>query len=161
MKEHPRLQSRTQNICFVISTSAVSLKLMLKITSIFGLYRFSRRASHDIFSLSHHLLASWNLYIPRVAESKSKCSSSRKVYKFNAWTSQRLLKSNPSKTSSRAVENLLQRKLCVSSERCTLSPTGLPRVFIWVVRRAMNSGKKWRSALWLNAMHSGKKWWIH
>ena len=22
------------------------------------------------------------------------------------------------------------------------------------------SGKKWRSALWLNAMHSGKKWWI-
>ena len=33
-------------------------------------------------------------------------------------------------------------------------PTELP-VFIWVVRGAMHSGKKWRSALWLNAMHSG------
>ena len=29
----PRLQSRTQNICFVISISAVILKLMVKITS--------------------------------------------------------------------------------------------------------------------------------
>ena len=27
-----------------------------------------------------------------------------------------------------------------------------------VVRGAMHSGKKWRSALLLNAMHSGKKW---
>ena len=45
MKEHtyafqnadtrPRLQSRTQNICFVISISAVILKQMVKITSIF------------------------------------------------------------------------------------------------------------------------------
>ena len=26
-----------------------------------------------------------------------------------------------------------------------------------VVRGAMQSGKKYRSALWLNAMHSGKK----
>ena len=82
MKEHnyafqnadtrPRLQSRTQNICFVISISAVILKRMVKITSIFGSYRFLRIAWHDIFSLSHHLLASWNLYIPRVVESKSK-----------------------------------------------------------------------------------------
>ena len=76
MKEHnyafqnadtrPRLQSRTQNICFVISISAVILKRMVKITSIFGSYRFLRIAWHDIFSLSHHLLASWNLCIPRV-----------------------------------------------------------------------------------------------
>ena len=36
----------------------------------------------------------------------------------------------------------------------------IPRVFIWVVRGAMHSGKKWRSALWLNAVHSGKKWSI-
>ena len=75
----PRLQSRTQNICFVISISAVILKLMVKITSIFGSYRFLRIAWHDIFSLSHHLLARWNLYIHRVAGSKSKCSSSRQV----------------------------------------------------------------------------------
>ena len=85
MKEHnyafqnadtrPGLQSRTQNICFVISISAVILKRMVKITSIFGSYSFLRIALHDIFSLSHHLLASWNLYIPRVAESQSKCSS--------------------------------------------------------------------------------------
>ena len=33
-------------------------------------------------------------------------------------------------------------------------PTELP-VFIWVVRGAMHSGKKWRSALWLNTLHSG------
>ena len=89
MKEHnyafqnadtrPRLQSRTQNICFVISISAVILKRMVKITSIFGSYSFLRIALHDIFSLSHHLLASWNLYIPLVAESKSKCSSPRQV----------------------------------------------------------------------------------
>ena len=72
MKEHnyafqnadtrPRLQRRTQNICFVISISAVILKRMVKITSIFGSYRFLRIAWHDIFSLSHHLLASWNMY---------------------------------------------------------------------------------------------------
>ena len=30
----PRLKSRTQNICFVISISAVILKLMVKITAI-------------------------------------------------------------------------------------------------------------------------------
>ena len=85
MKEHnytlqnadtcPRLQSRMQNICFVISISAVILKLMVKITSISSLYRFLRIAWHDIFSLSWYLLASWNLYILRVAELKSKCLS--------------------------------------------------------------------------------------
>ena len=89
MKEHnyafqnadtrPRLQSWTQNICFVVSISAVILKRMVKITSIFASYSFLRTALHDIFSLSQHLLASWNLYIPRVAESKSKCLSSRQV----------------------------------------------------------------------------------
>ena len=91
-----------------------------KITSIFGSYRFLRIAWHDIFSLSHHLLASWNLYIPRVAEWKSKCSSSRQVkhldeskaleLKSNAQVNNR----TPSclkfgKTSNRAVENLPQR----------------------------------------------------
>ena len=59
MKEHnyalqnadtrPRLQSRTQNLRFVISISAVILKLMVKITPIFGSYRFLRVAWHDIF----------------------------------------------------------------------------------------------------------------
>ena len=59
MKEHnyafqnadkrPRLQRRTQNICFVISISAVILKRMVKITSIFRSYRFLRIAWHDIF----------------------------------------------------------------------------------------------------------------
>ena len=87
MKEHnyafqnadtrPRLQSWTQNICFVVSISAVILKRMVKITSIFASYSFLRIALHDIFSLSH--LTSWNLYIPRVAESKSKYSSSRQI----------------------------------------------------------------------------------
>ena len=35
-------------------------------------------------------------------------------------------------------------------------PSWHPRI----LRGAMHSGKKWRSALWLTAMHSGKKWWI-
>ena len=71
----PRLQSTRQNLRFVISIFAVILKLMVKITSIFGSYKFLRVAWHDIFSLSHHLLArlaSWNLYISRVANPKSK-----------------------------------------------------------------------------------------
>ena len=58
----PRLRSMMQNICFLISISAVTLKLMVKITSIFGSYRFLRIAWHDIFSLSDHFPASWNLY---------------------------------------------------------------------------------------------------
>ena len=104
MKEHnyafknadtsPRLPSRTQNICFVFSVSAVILKRMVKITSILGSYRFLRIAWHDILLLSHHLLASWNLYIPRVAESKSKCSPSRQVYHLDESKALEL-KSNP------------------------------------------------------------------
>ena len=105
MKEHnyafqnadtrPRLQSRTQNICFVISISAVILKRMVKITSIFGSYSFLRIALHDIFSLSHHLLASWNLYIPHVAGLKSARAHLLVKFLFNAWTSQRFLIWNP------------------------------------------------------------------
>ena len=49
----PRLQSRTQNICLIISISAVILKLMVKITCIFGSYSFLRIAWHDTVSLSH------------------------------------------------------------------------------------------------------------
>ena len=47
-------RSRTQNICLLISISAVILKLMVKITSIFFSYRFLRIAWPDIFSLSDH-----------------------------------------------------------------------------------------------------------
>ena len=47
MKEHNyAFQSRTQNICFVIPISAVILKRTVKITSIFGSYRFLRIALH-------------------------------------------------------------------------------------------------------------------
>ena len=78
----PRLRSTMQNICFLVSISAVTLKLMVKITSIFGSYRFLRIAWHDIFSLSDHFPASWNLYTVYPPwscgiESKRKCSSSR------------------------------------------------------------------------------------
>ena len=55
---------------------------------------------------------------------------------INHYSSERLLRVLKfGKTSNRAVENLPQ-----SSERCTLSPTELPRVFLWVVRGAMHSG---------------------
>ena len=40
----PCLRSTMQNICFLISISAVTLKLMVKITSIFGSCRFLRIA---------------------------------------------------------------------------------------------------------------------
>ena len=86
----PRLRITMQNICFLISISAVTLKLsvMVKITSIFGSYRVLRIAWHDIFLLSDlsdhfpQFPASWNLYTcsvsPRYLEkSKRKCSSSR------------------------------------------------------------------------------------
>ena len=46
--------SRTQNMCFLISISAVILKLIVKITSIFFSYRLLRIAWPDIFSLSDH-----------------------------------------------------------------------------------------------------------
>ena len=114
--------------CYVISISAVILKRMVNITPIFGSYRFLRIAWHDIFSLSHHLLASWNLYIPVL---RSRRANTHLLVGFNTWTSQRLLNWNPipkltivliwktpaclkfGKTSNRAVENLLQRKLWV------------------------------------------------
>ena len=104
MKEHnyafqnadkrPRLQSRTQNICFVISISAVILKRMVKITSIFGSYSFLRIALHDTFSLSHHVLASWNLYI-LFPVLRSRRANAHLLVRFNTWTSQRLLNWHP------------------------------------------------------------------
>ena len=100
MKEHnyafqnadkrPRLQSRTQNICFVISISAVILKRMVKITSIFGSYSFLRIALHETFSLSHYVLASWNLYI-LFPVLRSRRANAHLLVRFNTWTSQRLL----------------------------------------------------------------------
>ena len=113
----PRLRSTTQNICFVISISALILKLMVKVTSNSDSYRFLRIAWHDIFSLSDHFPASWNLYIPSDrAESKSKCSSSRQsnlevITIELIWKTPACLKFG--KTSNRAVENLPQRKLWV------------------------------------------------
>ena len=158
----PCLQRRTQNIpvCFVISISAVILERMVKITPAFGSCRSLRIAWHDIFSLSHHLLASWNLYITRVAESKSK--NAHLLVSFNTWTSQRLLNWNPipkltivliwktnaclkvGKISNRPVENLLQRKLWVWAA----NDANFPVFFL---------SCSWRNALWLNAMHCGKK----
>ena len=64
-------------------------------------------------------------------------------------------------TSNRAVENFLQRKLWVwAANNARSYPPNFLVFFIWVVRGAMHSGKKWCRALWWNAMHSGKKWWI-
>ena len=90
--------------------------LMVKITSILGSYRLKKIAWHDIFSLSDHFTASWNLYIPRdLTESKRKCSSSRQS---NTEVNDRThLKDSClcfqfGKTSNCAVKNLL-RKLWV------------------------------------------------
>ena len=98
MKEHsyafqnadtrPRLQSRAQNICFVISISAVILKRMVKITFIFGSYSFLRIALHDIFSLSHHLLARCNLISPVL---RTRRANAHLLVRINTWTTQRLV----------------------------------------------------------------------
>ena len=79
----PRLQSRTQNICFVISISAVILKRMAKITSIFGSYSFLRIALHDIFSLSHQAGICISLML------RSRRANAHLLVRFNTWTSQK------------------------------------------------------------------------
>ena len=129
-----------------------------KITSLFGSYRLLRIAWHDIFSLSHHLLESWNLYIPVL---RSRRANTYLLVRLNTWTSQRLLNWNPipqltivliwktpaclkfGKTSNRAVENLLQNSESVQRNMGT-SP-------------CFYLSCSWRNALWLNAMHCGKK----
>ena len=100
-------------------------QLMVKITSIFGSYRFLRIAWHDIFALSHHLLASWNLYIPRVAESKSKCSSSRQKRK----------RKEDSKSEQRTMHSLTHRTSPCFYLSCSWRNT------LWL--SAMHCGKKW------------------
>ena len=172
MKEHnyalqnaytrPRLQSRTQNICLVISISAVILKLMVKITYIFGSYRFLRIAWHEIVSLSHHLNSSKYLPCCGVEEQMLIFSSSLtpgrvkgswnpipKLTIVFIWNTPACPKFG--KISNRA---LSQRKLWV----WTANPNFVPRVFIKVFRGAMHCGKKWRGELWLNAMHVKKRW---
>ena len=158
--ERPRLQSRTQNIGFVISISAFILKLMVKIMA-WHFLTFTSPSSK--LELSPVL--------------RSRRANAHLLVRFNAWASQRLLNWNPilkltivliwktptwlkfGKTCNRAVENLPERKLWVwaANDALSHSPNFPARVFIWVVRGAMHSRKKERSALWLNAMHSGKK----
>ena len=117
----PRLQSRMQNICFVISISAVILKLMVKITSISNSYTFLRIAWHDINFLAITAPSSKLEFVYPA------CFRVEEQMPFNAWTSQRLFKSYPQvnhrthlkdctpvclkfgKTSHPAVENLSHR----------------------------------------------------
>ena len=115
----PRLRSMMQNICFLISISAVTLKLMAKITSIFGSYRFLRIAWHDIFSLSDHFPASWNLctvYPSMILRSRREnahllINTILKLTIVLIWKTPPCLKFG--KTSNRAVKKLPQRKLWV------------------------------------------------
>ena len=96
---------------------------------------------------------------------RSRRANTHLLVRFNTWTSQRLLNWNPipkltivliwkalaclkfGKTSNRAVENLLQRKLWVWAA----NDANFPCFYL---------SCSWRNALWLNAMHCGKKWWI-
>ena len=55
------------------------------------------------------------------------------------------------KISNRAVENLPQRNSESGQQRCTLSTTEFPRVYIWVVRGAMPQ----RTLVKSGAVHSG------
>ena len=138
MKEHnhasqkadkPCLRSSTQNILFCYLDSRCSFEANDQNHIHFCLIQVLKNgmALHFVTFRSPVQANQNSVYIPRdlAAESKNKRSSSR--VKFNAWTSQRLLKSNPQvnhrthlkdssclkfgKTSNRAVENLPQRKL--------------------------------------------------
>ena len=120
----PRLRSTMQNICFLISISAVTLKLMVKITSIFGSYRFLRIAWHDIFllsDLSDHFPASWNLYTmyPAVILRSRRENAHLLVNPIPKLTMVLIWKTPPclkfGKTSNRDVKNLPQRKLWARS----------------------------------------------
>ena len=127
----PRLQSRTQKICFVLSIYAVSLKLIVKITSIpFSARTGSWVEKHDI-TFSHFRITFQQAGICISPVLRSRRANAHLLVRFNAWTSQRLLIWNPipqltmvliwknpaclkfGETSNRAVENLLQRKLWV------------------------------------------------
>ena len=74
---------------------------------------------------------------------------------FNAWTSQRLFKSNPQ------VNHRTHLKDC--SPTCLkFGKTSHPTVEEMYLTELLKNGtehscKKWRSAFWLNTMHSGKK----
>ena len=117
----PHLQSRTQNVCFVISISAVILKRMVKITSIFGSYSFFKN------SIGRHFLT-FTSPSSKLEFVYPPCCGLEEQLMYSSERLLRVLKFG--KTSNRAVKNLPQRKLLsLSSERCTLSPTELPRVF--------------------------------
>ena len=65
------------------------------------------------------------------------------------------------KTSNSAVENLPQRKLLVWAANDALSHP--PNFLVFLFELFVAQGilvRKYRNAVWLNAMHSGRKWWI-
>ena len=106
MKEHnhasqkadkPRLRSSTQNVLFCYLDFRCSFEANDQNHIHFCLIQVLKNgmALHFVTFRSPVQANQNSVYIPRdlAAESKSKRSSSR--VKFNAWTSQRLLKSNP------------------------------------------------------------------
>ena len=112
----PHLRSTTQNICFLISISPVHLKLMVKITSILGSYRFLRITWHDIFSLSDHFPAKlefvYSLQSCRVEE-QMLVFSSIQYPSSQSYLSERLLCVINLVRPTCAVQNLPQRTLSV------------------------------------------------
>ena len=97
---------------------------MVKITSIFGSYRFLRIAWHDIFllsDLSDHFPASWNLYTmyPAVILRSRRENAHLLVNPIPKLTMVLIWKTPPclkfGKTSNRDVKNLPQRKLWARS----------------------------------------------
>ena len=158
MKEHnyasqnantrPRLQRRTQNICFVISISAVILKRMVKITSIFGSYRVLKNSMAWHFLTFTSLSSKLEFVYPPccgVEEQMLIFSSGLTCLdKSNAlelieihipkltivliWKTPACLKFG--KTSKRAVENLLQRNLWVWAANDANFPVVLFDLFV-------------------------------
>ena len=88
----PRLQSRTKNICFVISISAVILKRMVKITSTFGSNSFLNSTAWHFLTITSPSSKLEFVYPPVL---RSRRANAHLLVRFNTWTSQRLLNCNP------------------------------------------------------------------
>ena len=110
---------------------------------------------------------------------RSRRANAHLLVRFNTRMSRRLLNWNPipkltivliwqtpaclkfGKTFNRAVENLPRRKLWVWAANDALSHP--PNFLVFLFELLVAQGilvRKYRNAVWLNAMHSGRKWWI-
>ena len=117
--------------------------------------------NHIHFQLIQVLKKSMAWYFLTITAPSSKlefvyppCCRVEEQMPFNAWTSQRLFKSNPQ------VNHRTHLKDCTPGVLNLVRPlTPLKKIYLTELLKngTEHSRKKWHSALWLKAMHSSKK----